>query len=75
MDADYLYHNYNIMDYASQLANLGLSSLEYHHFYFDLVMFYQIVRKLVDVNVSELFTVRLTYIPLEEATDHFYTSP
>ena len=67
MDADlvvgHLYHNYNFMDYASQLANIGLSSLEY------------VLSKLVIVNASELFTVSLTYIPLEEATDHFHASP
>ena len=54
------------MDHASWLVNLGLPSLKYHHVYFDLVMCYQIVRKLVDVDVSELFTVSVIIHSTEE---------
>ena len=45
------------MDYASKLANLDLSSLEYRHVYFDLTMCYKIVNKLLDIDAAEVFTV------------------
>ena len=45
------------MDYASRLANLNLSSLEYHCVYFDLSMCYKIVNKLLDIDAAEMFTV------------------
>ena len=38
------------MDYASRLANLNLSSLEYRRVYFDLTMCYKIVNKLLDID-------------------------
>ena len=46
-----------IMDYASRLANLNLSSLEYRRVYFDLTMCYKIVNKLLDIDAAEMFTV------------------
>ena len=46
------------MDYASRLANLNLSSLEYRRVYLDLTMCYKIVHKLVDIDPAEIFTVR-----------------
>ena len=45
------------MDYASQLANLDLSSLEYCRVYFDLAMCYKILKKLLNINAAEMFTV------------------
>ena len=45
------------MDYASRLANLNLSSLEYRRVYFDLTMCYKIVNKLLDIDAAEMFTV------------------
>ena len=45
------------MDYASRLANLNLSSLEYCRVYFDLTMCYKIVNKLLDIDAAEMFTV------------------
>ena len=44
------------MDYASRLANLDLSSLEYRRVYFDLTMCYKIVNKLLDIDAAEMFT-------------------
>ena len=38
------------MDYASQLANLDLSSLEYCRVYFDLAMCYKILKKLLNIS-------------------------
>ena len=40
------------MDYASKLANLNLSSLEYRRVYFDLTMCYKIVNKLLDIDAA-----------------------
>ena len=61
------------MDYAYRLANFGFSSLEYRRVYFDLVMCYQIVRKLV--NASELFIASGNiHSNRVQATDDFYTS-
>ena len=45
------------MDYASRLAKLDLSSLEYRRVYFDLTMCYKIVNKPLDIDAAEIFTV------------------
>ena len=45
------------MDYASRLANLNLSSLEYRCVYFDLTMCYKIVNKRLDIDAAEMFMV------------------
>ena len=41
--------------YASRLANLNLSSLEYRRVYFDLTMCYKIVNKLLDIDAAEMY--------------------
>ena len=48
------------MSYTDRLANLGLHSLEYRRVYFDLVMYFKIVKNLVDLDTSAFFRINLS---------------
>ena len=48
------------MSYSDRLTNLDLHSLEYRRLYFDLVMCFKIVKKLVDLDASAFFNINVS---------------
>ena len=48
------------MSYSDRLTNLDLRSLEYRRLYFDLVMCFKIVKKLVDLDASAFFNINVS---------------
>ena len=48
------------MSYPDHLTNLGLHSLEYRRVYFDLVMWFEIVKNLVYLDASAFFNINVS---------------